>query len=342
MLRPIISGIAATLGLAIAAALLGPRNHFGPNVPTPQPAPPTTPAALEDWLRQREAAYTDIVPGTEKCIIWNSTARTQTQWAVAYLHGFSASRMETAPLADTVAAALGANLFYARLTGHGRGGAAMREACVQDWLADGIEAVRIARTLGKRVLVISCSTGATLATWLALHPELCTVDAHVFISPNFKPRNKLSGIFNWPWGLQIALAVQGPIRSWPVTDPQEAAAWSNHYATQALLPLMALVRHVRQSDLSAFQAPVAVPVAAAAPTAEQPKEEESKPAAPASSHLEQRLAELAGNRPARSSRLVQSLRNAIVAALDGTGTACAPERSIRLPSASADVVFRQR
>ncbi len=256
MLRPIISGVAATLGLAIAAALLGPRNRFGPNVPTPQPAPPTTPAALEDWLRQREAAYKDIVPGTEKCIIWNSTARTQTQWAVAYLHGFSASRMETAPLADTVAAALGANLFYARLTGHGRGGAAMREACVQDWLADGIEAVRIARTLGKRVLVISCSTGATLATWLALHPELCTVDAHVFISPNFKPRNKLSGIFNWPWGLQIALAVQGPIRSWPVTDPQEAAAWSNHYATQALLPLMALVRHVRQSDLSAFQAPV--------------------------------------------------------------------------------------
>ena len=256
MLRPLITGVAATLGLAIAAALLGPRNRFGPNVPTPQPPPPTTPAALDDWLRQREAAYKDIVPGTEKCIIWNSTARTQTQWAVVYIHGFSASRMETAPLADTVAKALRANLFYTRLAGHGRGGAAMGEHCVQDWLADGVEAVRIARALGKRVLVIGCSTGATLATWMALHPEHCTVDAYVFISPNFKPRNKLSGIINWPWGLQIALAVQGPTRGWTATDPLEAIAWSNHYATQALLPMMALVQHVHQSDLSAFQTPV--------------------------------------------------------------------------------------
>ena len=256
MLRPLITGVAATLGLAIAAALLGPRNRFGPNVPTPQPPPPTTPAALDDWLHQREAAYKDIVPGTEKCIIWNSTARAQTQWAVVYIHGFSASRMETAPLADTVAKALGANLFYARLAGHGRGGAAMGEPSVQDWLADGVEAVTIARTLGKRVLVIGCSTGATLATWLALHPELCTVDAHVFISPHYTPRNKLAGIVNWPWGLQIALAVQGPTRSWPVTDPHAAAAWSNHYPTQALLPMMALVQRVRRSDLSAFQTPV--------------------------------------------------------------------------------------
>ena len=62
----------------------------------------------------------------------------QTQWAVVYIHGFSASRMETAPLADTIATALGANLFYARLAGHGRGGAAMGEPSVQDWLADGV------------------------------------------------------------------------------------------------------------------------------------------------------------------------------------------------------------
>lgn len=256
MIRPIVSGAAAALGLAIAAALLGPRNRFGAHTPTPQPTPPTAPAALDDWLRQREAAFKDIVPGTEKCIIWNSTARTQTQWAVVYIHGFSASRMETAPLADTIATALGANLFYTRLAGHGRGGAAMREHSVQDWLADGVEAVRIAETLGKRVLVIGCSTGATLATWLALHPEQCTPDAYVFISPNFKPRHKLSGILNWPWGLQIALAVQGPTRSWPATDPLEAAAWSNNYAMQALLPMMALVQHVRKSDLSAFQAPL--------------------------------------------------------------------------------------
>ncbi|MDD4273595.1 MAG: hypothetical protein PHG14_07705 [Desulfobacter postgatei] len=37
-----------------------------------------------------------------------------------YIHGFSATRKETAPLSDLVAKTLNANLFYTRLSGHGR------------------------------------------------------------------------------------------------------------------------------------------------------------------------------------------------------------------------------
>lgn len=257
--RPrILAGAAAALVLALAVFLAGPRNELGAPIPSPRDAPPASLALLDDWIGRNEAAFADIKPGTAKGIVWQSPAHRRTPWAVVYLHGFSASRLETAPVADRVAQALGANLFYTRLSGHGRPGAALGEASAQDWMADTLEALRIGQALGERVLVISCSTGSTLATWLALTPEGRQVAAHAFLSPNFGPRNKLSELINIPWGRQIALAVEGDSQGGTTADAREAAAWTTRYPTRALFPLMALVRQVRESDLSAFRTPLLV------------------------------------------------------------------------------------
>lgn len=249
-------GVVVTLVLAAATFWVGPRNEFGATMPSARPLPPENIAVLDDWIKTSEAAYPDIKPGNAKGIVWNSSLKQRTPWSVVYLHGFSASRIETAPVTDLVAKALGANAFHTRLTGHGREGAAMGDATTQDWMADAIEAVRIGQTLGKRVLVISCSTGSTLATWLALTPEGSQVAAHVFISPNFGPKNKRSEIINGPWGKRIALALEGENRSWTPESPREANAWTSSYPTRALFPMMALVKNVRESDLSLFQTPV--------------------------------------------------------------------------------------
>ncbi len=246
----------AVLALVLAVFLAGPRNAFGLDAPTPRAPPPQNIAALDDWLAASEAAYPDIKPGTAKGIVWHSALRQRTAWAVVYLHGFSASRLETAPLADGVAQALGANAFHTRLSGHGRSAAAMAQASVQDWMADAIEAVRIGHTLGERVLVISCSTGATLASWLALTPEGNRVAAHAFISPNFGPKDQRAELINGPWGQQIALALEGETRGRMPDDAREAQAWTPRYPTRALFPMMALVKQVRESDLSQFKTPL--------------------------------------------------------------------------------------
>ncbi len=246
------------LALAVIAAIVaaGPRNNFGPQTPTARATPESNIASLDDWLARSEARFSDIRPGLGKSIVWHSGAHQRTPWAVVYLHGFSASRAETAPLADKVAQQLGANLFYTRLAGHGRSGAAMGEASVQDWLADTLEAVRIGQMLGERVLVIGVSTGATLATWRALQAKSDTTTVYAFVSPNFGPRDKRSEIINGPWGQQIALALEGDTRGWTPADPREAWAWTTRYPTRALFPMMALVKHVRDSDLAQFRAPV--------------------------------------------------------------------------------------
>jgi esterase/lipase len=251
----VVLGLSALL---VAAWWFGPRNALGPAMPSTRPLPPTDITQLADWIRTSEAAFPDIKPGTAKGIVWADTVQ-RTPWAVVYIHGFSASRMETAPLAETVAKQLGANVFYTRLTGHGRAdGAAMGDATVQDWMADTLEAVRIGQVLGERVLVISCSTGATLSTWLGTSGDASRVAAHVFVSPNFGPKDKRSEIVNSPWGRQVALWVEGPTRSWKPESEQEALAWTPSYPTRAIFPMMALVKSVRDSDLSLFRTPLLV------------------------------------------------------------------------------------
>jgi len=256
--RKVVLGGMAALTVLTGIFLAGPRFEFGPTVPTQRALPPNNIDELEDWLAKSEAAFPAIKPGNAKAIVWVAPHKQRTPWSVVYLHGFSASRLETAPLADRVATALGANVFHTRLTGHGLPGEFMGTATAQDWMADAVEAVRIGQVLGERVLVISCSTGATLATWLATSVDGSRVAAHTFLSPNFGPKDKRSEILNGPWGQRIALAIEGETRGWTAESAAEEQAWTSRYPTRALFPMMGLVKRVRESDLSLFQTPVLV------------------------------------------------------------------------------------
>jgi len=244
--------------LAVAGFFAGPSNEFGSDTPTERPLPTSQLNELDAWIANSESKFSDLKPGTAKGIVWANTEHQKTPWAVVYVHGFSASKMETAPVADLVAKQLGANLFYTRLSGHGLPGAALGQTSTQDWLADTVEAVRIGQTLGDKVLIISCSTGSTLSTWLATSPFAKDVNAYVFISPNFGLKDKRSEIINGHWGKQLALAITGPELNFPSDNEKENAAWTKKYPTAALFPMMALVKKVRESDVASFKTPVMV------------------------------------------------------------------------------------
>lgn len=249
--------LAGVLVLALAWEA-GPRNAFGPAEPTPRTPPPAALAELQGWLAQAESAQPHLRPNTAKRVLWHGAPGQRTPWAVVSVHGFSATRLETAPLAQQVAMHLGANLFETRLTGHGVDAQAMGQARVQDWLADTVEAVQVGQRLGERVLLLGVSTGATLGNWLALQPQGQAVAAQVWVSPNYGPAVKRSEMINGPWGQQIALALEGDMRGQPTQDPAEDNAWTQRYPTKALFPMMALVKAVRDSDLSAMRTPVLV------------------------------------------------------------------------------------
>lgn len=246
--------VSLTTGVLLSTA----RRPNASKPPSPRPKPPRDINQLEEWVHRQEAKFTDIKPDNAKCIGWAHTRPERTPWVVVYLHGFSASRLETAPVSDEVARALGANVFHTRLTGHGRTTAALCAASVQDWMADTLEAVQIGEILGERILLISCSTGSTLATWLALSNKGHKVAAHIFISPNFGLRDKRAELIYSLWSKPLALALRKQHVGWAPTYPEEANAWTTPYPMRALLPMMALLRLVRRSDLTQFKKPVLI------------------------------------------------------------------------------------
>lgn len=247
----------AAFGLVVSgtAFWLGPRNTAEADA-APVPELPAAASALPEHLARLEARYTNILPGTEKTVRFFRGSSERSAWAVVYLHGFSATRQETAPLVDLVAGALGAHNFETRLAGHGQDGDALAGASVAAWKADALEALAIGRLLGERVLVIGVSTGAGLAAWLAQQPQAQRDTAWVLISPNFGLRDRTSEIINWPWGRDIARLVAGPEHSFEPRNAEHARYWTTRYPVEALYPLMGSVHLARALPLEQWQSPV--------------------------------------------------------------------------------------
>lgn len=243
---PLVYGAVA---LAALILLLGPRPSA--DTTTVDPQVPTDPARLSTWIAQREAAAADLRPHAAAGIVWaRPGAPGRTPLSIVYLHGFSATRLETAPLMDSVAADLGANLYYTRLTGHGRDGAAMAEATVASWAQDARDALAVGQAIGERVVLVGTSTGGTLALWAAAEaPERDALAAVVLMSANLGPSDPRSTILTWPWGGAIARVVNGPEHSFEPANDAQALGWTTRYPSDALLPMMALVKMVRRESL---------------------------------------------------------------------------------------------
>ncbi len=211
---------------------------------------------LDAYLAREEARFHDITPGTEKRIVWAGAKGAKTPFAVVYLHGYSATSEEIRPVPDEVARALGANLFFTRFTGHGRPGAALATATTGDWLNDTAEALAIGKRIGERVIVISTSTGGTLAALAADDPRLAPeIDGIVFISPNFGLHNPLAFLLNWPFVRIWGPWVGGATQSFTPVNEANARYWTTRYPTVATVPLAALVRAAAGRDYAQVKIP---------------------------------------------------------------------------------------
>ncbi|NNE54024.1 MAG: alpha/beta hydrolase [Sulfitobacter sp.] len=208
------------------------------------------------YLQSVEAAFDDITPGVQKRVIWAGAPEARTPWAVVYLHGFSATSEEIRPVPDQVAEALGANLVYTRLKGHGRGGDALAEASLSDWMSDTAEALAIGREIGDRVLVLSVSTGGTLSAAAALDEELSRdVAGMVLMSPNFGINNPLAPLLTWPAARIWLPPLAGAERSWEPHNEAQGKYWTTRYPSVAGLTVAALVKEVTSRDLSQIDIP---------------------------------------------------------------------------------------
>ena len=239
----------------LALWALGPRPTFVEAWEEPE-----LPDDLDAWLAEREHAAAELREGAGKGIVWVDTdAKAGTELSLVYLHGFSADRNEMEPVISQLGKELGANVYFTRLSGHGRDGYAMAEATVEDWLVDVAEAFAVGKRIGKNVVVIGSSTGGTLATWIATRTEVDGyLAAIVLVSPNFHPKDRKSRIFLQPWGESLARLLVGSERCWEPMNQEQARHWTFCYPVEAITPMMALVERVRTMDVSSISVPTLV------------------------------------------------------------------------------------
>ena len=218
---------------------------------------PDRPEFIDDYLAASEARIKGLREECEKKIVWYEDRRQQRDLAIVYMHGFSASRMETWPLCDLLARLMEANLFYTRLSGHGQDGLAMASATVQDWQADAMEAVAIGSRIGRKIILIGTSTGGTLATWLAAQPSAAPcIHSLILLSPNFFPKNPLAVAFFWPPTQRLLEHFFGRWRCFTVQNGEQARYWTVRYPFKAITTMMQLVRLSWQLSLKSATMPV--------------------------------------------------------------------------------------
>jgi esterase/lipase len=181
-----------------------------------------------------------VIGGTEERVL-RTVDPGNARWVIVALHGFSASRQETAPLAEIVARQLGANLVEARLSGHGQAENPLAGVLAEHWLNDAHKAFSTAAELGERIIVIGTSTGATLAAALLDQDFARNIDTLVMISPNFAPRDPKAKWLTRPAGPLMAELVAGDTRCWTPTNDLQDQYWSNCYPMAAAVEMMRLV-----------------------------------------------------------------------------------------------------
>ena len=214
----------------------------GPNPATPiySTELPSVPSIdlLENYITSIESAH-HLRPNNEARVVWaNDSVKQKTDYAIVYLHGFSASQEEGNPVHRNIAKQFGCNLYLARLAEHGMDTTEqLVNLTPENYWKSAQQALAIGKQLGNKVILMGTSTGGTQALQLAAtYPN--EVAALVLYSPNIAINDPNAWLLNNPWGLQIARLVKGS--HYLVADdnrPIYRQYWDRPYRMEATIAL---------------------------------------------------------------------------------------------------------
>ena len=229
----------ALIVLILLAYFLGPTPDQ-PAYSSELPDVPEYSAAVETYVEALEINH-PVKPDNEAQIVWSDPEKKEkTAVAVVYLHGFTASRMEGNPVHRTFAEKYGCNLYLARLHGHGlETDDPLIDFTVEDLWESAKEAYAIGKSLGDEVIIMSTSTGGTLALKLAAtYPD---IKGLINFSPNIEINNPAAFLLNNPWGLYIARLNYGGKYRTVESDETYRKYWYDKYRIEAIVELQELV-----------------------------------------------------------------------------------------------------
>ena len=239
--------------LLVVVLVLGIIYFLGPHPSKPVynsdlPTVPANAVALETYISQQESQH-KLKPDNEARIVWaNDSLKQPTDYAIVYLHGFSASQEEGNPVHRNIAKQFGCNLYLARLSQHGIDTTdALYNFTAENFWESAKQAYAIGKQLGKKVILMGTSTGGTVALQLAAaYPEIAGL---VLYSPNIAINDPNAWLLNDPWGLQIARLVKGSkLNPTGHTEPEYLKYWNTLYRLEATVQLEELLETTMNAE----------------------------------------------------------------------------------------------
>ena len=217
----------------------------GPIPETPEyskefPELPTAIKDVERYVQEKEDSMATRVDNHARIKWYDEPAKTE--YSIVYLHGFAGSYMDGYPVNQHIADTLKANLFLARWAGHGL----KPEKALQNFNGENAwesakEALAIGNRLGDKVIIMSTSTGGTLALKLAAtYPD--KIFALINLSPNMEDDQPGTFVLNSPWGYEIANLISfGEMKKIEHEQEEAKQYWDTIYPSKALVDLQVLV-----------------------------------------------------------------------------------------------------
>ncbi|NPD44772.1 MULTISPECIES: carboxylesterase [unclassified Lentimicrobium] len=197
---------------------------------------------LNEQISNSEKNTDFIKPDNESRIIFADSIPEKTEFVLLYIHGFSASPHEGYPLNEDFAQRYHMNAYFPRLHEHGLETPHNLLDMTPDKLIESSkDALKVARQLGDKVILMSTSTGGTLSLILAAdNPDIAGV---ILYSPNIEMAEDMTKMLTFPWGLQIGKLAQGEMIEYPDDPPLVSKYWQSTYRVEAVAYLQSLVEN---------------------------------------------------------------------------------------------------
>ncbi len=213
---------------------------------------------LDSQIMMENSALANLRLECETSIIWHNDSVQCTEYAVVFLHGFSACPFEGNPIVQDFAKEFGCNLYLQRLPDHGLDDAeSFKDLTPEMWVEAAKKAINIGANIGKKVILMSSSTGGTLSTFLtANNPDL--IAAQFLYSPNFAIENPAAFLLNNQWGFQILKQIEGG-KYHHIQDMSTASKpyWTTTYRIEGIVALQELIEQtMKPSVFEAIKSPV--------------------------------------------------------------------------------------
>jgi pimeloyl-ACP methyl ester carboxylesterase len=239
-MKTVLKTLVGLIAVLVLTFFLGPTVE-APVISKPLPEIEIPLEELSKWVAEKEATFTTLKEDNQSKLIFADSIPQKTEYAIVYLHGFSGSAEDGAPVHEQIAEALGANLYLPRLLAHGlEGEENLLEYTGEGSLDSAREALAVGKILGEKVILMGTSTGCTLALSLAAeHPELAAL---IMYAPNIRINHPLDFVATLPWGLQIIRKVEGGLYHY-IQNPSAAKKqyWTTKYRLEAPVQMQKLL-----------------------------------------------------------------------------------------------------